>query len=501
MKIDKIVKKSTQQFQINNLKAKDLLPLYNRLKELGYNEENIYSRLGVKDREFVMSTYLPFYLRASLKKNTPLDKLIRLFTLARGIEAVEMEEIFEKTLLDFCEEVGLLSKLGSLYISEVDLFPCMGGIFATDHQFTGDYRPNHVYPLGHDSYMLARGIIPRLSRLTLDLCTGSGVQAILASCFSRNVIGVDMNRRALNFARFNALLNQVENVKFIRGDLYEPVMDRKFDLILANPPFVPAPEQKLDFRDGGETGEEILKKIVEGIPWFLNDGGYAQIVTVMVYMEGSRYPEKLHRWLGEDCFSLLTLASRYIDVKPYILGHISPDRKFREYCDIVDSWALNYEKNRIVKLVEGLINIKKTGDKGWMELHRDVHRTAKPYFGEVKNMLDIMENQKDKKFLGSMSKMKFRLNPGIDFFWKGKRPSGGERYGVLFKEDALLVEDTELNEIKYEILCLIDSGKNTLEMIAEGLKDKESLCEAVSKEEIEGNLAELMVRGVVEIQE
>lgn len=500
MKIGEILQKSTTQFHTDNLTVKDLLPLYRRLKELGYSEEKIYDRLGVKDREFVMPAYLPFYLRIRLKENTPLDRLIRLFMFSIALEEYELEEIFSGDLIKFCIEAGLLSHENGHYASNADLFPCMDRIFATDHHFSPMFRKDHVYPLGYDSYMLARGIIPHPSRLTLDLCTGSGVQAITAAGFSEKVIGVDVNPRALNFARFNALLNQVENVEFVKGNLYEAVQEERFDLILANPPFVPAPEQKLYFRDGGETGEKILEKIVEGIPKFLNDGGYAQIVTVMVFMKNSLYTEKLHRWLGGDSFTLLTLTSKYIDVEPFILGHISPDRKFEEYCDLVESWALNYEKNNIEKLVEGLINIKKTGSSHWKGVQRDVHRMTKPFFGEVKDLLDLLEKGEDREFLSSMMEMKFRLNPGIDFFWKGREPAEKERYGVLFREESLLVEDTKLTEVDYEVLRLIDDGKDRLDMIVEELKGKDVGGEIVTEDDLKRLLADLLYRGIVEIQ-
>lgn len=498
MKIGEILQKSALQFRTDNLTAKDLLPLYSRLKELGYDEETIYDRLGVKDREFVMSIYLPFYLRLRLKERTPLDRLIRLFMFAMPVGEMEIEEIFDRDLINLCIEVGLISHEGSNYKSGTDLFPCMGGIFATDHHFSPTFRKNHVYPLGYDSYMLARGIVPHPSRLTLDLCTGSGVQAITASRFSEKVIGVDLSPRALNFARFNALLNQAENVEFVKGNLYEPVKGEKFDLIVANPPFVPSPDLKLYFRDGGETGEDILKRIVEGVPRFLSEEGYAQIVTVMVYMKDSSYPEKLRGWLGEDTFALLTLTSKYIDVEPFILGHIGPDRDFGEYCDLVESWALNYEKNNIAKLVEGLINIKRSNK--WKGASRDVHRMTGSFSGEVKNLLDIMEKQDDGDFIRSLGGKKFSLNPGINFFWEGRKPEIRKRYGVLFREDSLLVEDTELKEIHHDILRLIYEGKNTSEMLEEGLREEKGSGEIQGKEEIVELLAELLTRGIVETQ-
>ena len=70
----------------------------------------------------------------------------------------------------------------------------------------------------------------------LDLGTGCGVLAILVSSFSKEVIGTDLNPRAINFAQFNSLLNQAKDVSFYHGDLYNPVKSVQFNMILSNPP-------------------------------------------------------------------------------------------------------------------------------------------------------------------------------------------------------------------------------------------------------------------------
>lgn len=73
----------------------------------------------------------------------------------------------------------------------------------------------------------------------LDLCTGSGVLAIAAARHGcRHVTAVDVSRRAVIAARCNARLNGV-SVNSVRGDLFEPVRGRRFDLIVSNPPYVP----------------------------------------------------------------------------------------------------------------------------------------------------------------------------------------------------------------------------------------------------------------------
>src|SRR6185369_4257091 len=107
---------------------------------------------------------------------------------------------------------------------------------------------------------------------TLDLCGGSGIGALHFSRTVRAAATADITERAALFAEFNARLNEAAVSSFC-GDLYSPLSGRKFDVISAHPPFVPATGQNMVYRDGGNTGEEITRRIVEGLPTHLRAGG------------------------------------------------------------------------------------------------------------------------------------------------------------------------------------------------------------------------------------
>ncbi len=84
--------------------------------------------------------------------------------------------------------------------------------------------------------------------LILDLCTGSGCLALaLAQHFAGlSVIGLDKSKEALEFARYNAGLNRISNVVFVRGDLLSAIRPGcgGIDLLVSNPPYVSASEFK-----------------------------------------------------------------------------------------------------------------------------------------------------------------------------------------------------------------------------------------------------------------
>jgi len=468
MKVNDVLKKTSIQFNIRGMKKKELLPIYSKLKKFGYTEENIFQRLGAKDIEYILVKYFPIYLNFRLSENTPLDRLIRLFQLGRHLEDRELEELFNSEEINLSSEVGLLSHDERGYFATADLFPCRGGIFATDHRFTENFSKYHVYPPGLDSYMLARGMIEDKSRRTLDLCTGSGIQAILASRFSKKVVGVDVNHRAINFARFNALLNQVDNVTFLPGDLYEPVNDKKFDLILANPPFVPAPQQSILFRDGDKSGEAILERILRGIQPHINRGGHAQIVTLLVFSEEVTYYEKLKDWLSNGDFQVNVLASRYKDVESYILEHVDYDMDYSSYSDEVKRWLKTYQSEKIKKLADGLISMKYTPGIPFYLDFQDIKPTNKMFSEKIKASLDSMVEISEYDGLDKLGKCEFDFSEDVDFFWKGRHKDGKEKWGVLFTCDSPGI-DEELNKLHWIALNIIADG------IKEGNKIKKEL--------------------------
>ena len=116
---------------------------------------------------------------------------------------------------------------------------------------------------------------PRTVESVLDLCTGSGCLAILASrAFpDARVDAADISGDALDVAARNIDDYALEHrISLHQGDLFEPLGDRKYDLILSNPPYVDAQgmaglprecrfEPKLAF-DGGRDGLAIVRRIL-----------------------------------------------------------------------------------------------------------------------------------------------------------------------------------------------------------------------------------------------
>lgn len=117
----------------------------------------------------------------------------------------------------------------------------------------------------------------------LDLCTGSGCIALaLADALpTSHVYGTDISKEALDLACQNSHHNGIINATFLESDLFDNIpKDLKFDLIVANPPYIAEQEYTtldhsvIDWEDkqalvADQAGFGIIKKIIVTAPEFL----------------------------------------------------------------------------------------------------------------------------------------------------------------------------------------------------------------------------------------
>jgi release factor glutamine methyltransferase len=143
-----------------------------------------------------------------------------------------------------------------------------------------------VYPPQDDTALLAEVLSDEPCRpgvQVLDVGTGSGALALAAARRGADVTAVDVSWRAVWTARLNAWLTRLP-VRARHGDLFAPVRGRSFDVILANPPYVPAPDVRRGPRgrsrawDAGRDGRALLDRICRDAPALLRPGGVLLVV-------------------------------------------------------------------------------------------------------------------------------------------------------------------------------------------------------------------------------
>jgi len=382
-----MVDRTLAPFEDMSFRLENLLEAFGAaLRTHGYTEAEIIAALGVESLQQIKPTHLHWHAAHQLP-DTPLADLIRLFMLRATRSEERVEALLGSELASGLQALGILAKDGDQLRAGVDLF-CSGGMyFATDHRymlFEGDRLDEEpVMYIGMDSHGLVQTAPRTPSGRVLDLCCGSGIQGLVATRYGRTVVAVDRNPRAVRFARFNAQLNGARDYEVRLGSLYEPVEGERFDVILANPPFVPSPEMGLAFRDGGVRGESILRQIVVGATDHLTRAGRLCIVTDLVDVSG--YAEKLCGWWGDAGMDALIASTADRDEMLFSVPHCHTPfgQSIERYQQELERWVQNFRAAQLEAVNFGYILVWRGPDGQQPVTMRVIHNPARPMYPEV----------------------------------------------------------------------------------------------------------------------
>lgn len=352
-------------FLIDDSDVFALQNILSRLADIGYSETNVRERLGLLDLTELSWRAIPVYREERLAVRDELSLAIDFFLLQGSITESELNKLFDKTQQDALVRAGVLFIEGEKCFARASLYPVENRLIFSDHAWPKLPHPgysnvphNQVMYIGTDTRWLARTTVRKAFGSALDLCTGSGVHAILAAFHSQRVVAVDISPRAALCVDFNAKASGLSNVEARVGDLFEPVLGEHFELITANPPFVPSPVNSLGYRDGGSSGEDVLRRIVAGLPRHLAHGGIAQIVTEMGEGEEESISERLRTWLEGAPMDILILRVGMYSAANYAAGHAEGDDTYGAFLDSVQDWADNLRINGYTKVVSVLITFQ-----------------------------------------------------------------------------------------------------------------------------------------------
>jgi carbamoyltransferase len=313
---------SSQRFPLRLGEAKDFKRVASLLNGSGFDEPSVCRALKIENLSRVgqaRSENADFGAAGS----ETLEVLVRLFLLLEAVGRDRVERTIDRAALNSLLALDLLrlcDPVPDAYCASVFLCPVEGLLIASDRHLNPDGSqplplPDAVFPAVFAGTLLfLRVISKKRVRDGLDLCSGSGVGALVMSKFADRSAACDITGRSVHFARFNALLNGCTNVEAIESDLYFAVEGRTFDLIVAHPPYVPSLPDDQVFRDGGQTGEELLRRIVEGLPGYLRPGGRFYCVSAGWETAEGPLEHRVRKWLGpaESQFDVVFAYGRQI---------------------------------------------------------------------------------------------------------------------------------------------------------------------------------------------
>ena len=309
-------------------------------------------------------------LRAT-RGGSPLETLTRLWPLQAAVDVAAAEAALPGLVDPLCNAGVLERSVGSVrarmdvrpYADDEhdwwvvsDLTPGLDGS-------SPRVSPDHVLGISSASTSLAQLTVRTPRGRALDLGTGCGVQALHLAEHVDDIVATDVNERALAMTRLNARLNGV-GVDVRAGSLYQPVRGERFDLVVTNPPFVVSPGtgELLVYRDSGLPGDEMVRRVVTGLPEMLAPDGVGQVLANWAHVDGEPWEERLRHWLdGTGCEAWvvqreLADPAQYVELWLRDAGHDrSPD-----YLARYDAWMGWFEEQGITGIGFGWINLHRT---------------------------------------------------------------------------------------------------------------------------------------------
>lgn len=381
-----------------------------------YTETGLRQALGVAELLWTGPLQLPPGLRRT-RGGTPLDTLIRLFFFGVPVDADAARRAVHPMPLGDWIGAGLLAEREGQVAPLVKALPYHGLLFVADMpaRIRMGAADDFVLGVSQSSVLMAHTVVPRPAPRALDLGTGCGILALLASPASERVYATDKNARAVAFAAFNARLNGVANVEFRTGDLFEPVAALRFDLIVSNPPYVISPRARYLFCDSGLRGDEFCRQVARLAAGYLEEGGYCQIMSNWAHGSGQSWTEPLTGWFDDLGCDVLVWGAETQDASGYAINwieqtEVDPRARLPE---LYDEWMGYYDREGIEAITYGMISMRRRRGASWTRFVKVPKGSPAPGGAHVLRrfqMQDFLESVPDD---GALLDERFRLAPDV----------------------------------------------------------------------------------------
>ncbi|MEV7976248.1 class I SAM-dependent methyltransferase [Streptomyces sp. NPDC086519] len=312
-------------------------------------------------------------LRAT-RGDTPLETLVRLFLLQQPVPHARVADFLP---VDDLLDSGWLTGVGGDEVAAtVDVRP-YGGPDGEDWFIVSDLgcavggaggigqrHEGVVLGVGGASTTLAGITVRTPVAAALDLGTGSGIQALHAARHATRVTATDLNPRALHITALTLALSGAPAADLREGSLFEPVRDGEtFDLIVSNPPFVISPGARLTYRDGGMSGDDLCRSLVQQAGERLTEGGFAQFLANWQHVAGEDWQDRVRSWVPRGCDAWI-VQREVQDVNQYAELWLRDSGDHRgdpaEYQARYDAWLDEFETRKVKGVGFGWITLRKT---------------------------------------------------------------------------------------------------------------------------------------------
>ena len=319
-----------------------------------------------------------FALRAN--DQDALAVLVRVFLLHDPVERNRLESVLGAKLCSAlleCDVLGLAAApaavAGEWVQALIDIQPHVINdteqlVFSdVDASMVHNHVPghDHVLGVGAASISLLKATPTSAVDSVLDLGTGSGVQALSQAQRAKRVVATDVHVRALEFAAATFSAAQVA-VEVLEGSWFEPVVNRRFDRIVANPPFVVGrPEVSHVYRDSGLNLDGATRKVASESAMYLTLGGTAHLLGSWVHEAGSSWQARIASWFPDTGVSVWVLQRDVVDPAHYVstwLKDESIDPRSPQGRQKTEAWLQHFHDMGVQAIGFGFIAIQRIAD-------------------------------------------------------------------------------------------------------------------------------------------
>lgn len=310
-------------------------------------------------------------VRRHAREAGPAGALVRLFVLGDALPHPGVTALMPGVDVDAGVEAGLWELHGDESVrSLVDLRPVDTGhgtrwVFADvdGSMVHTETRPDHVLGVGQATLSLLKITPSRAAGTVLDLGTGCGIQLMHSLDSGATGTGTDITPRCLELARATLAINALD-AELLRGPWFEPVEGRRFDRIVANPPFVVGPpETGHSYRESGLSLDGASRTVVSGAPEHLTDGGTAVILASWVEREDTDWRSHVASWIPAEGVDAWILRRDSSDPGLYVWTWLTDegmDPRDESTWRAADAWLDHFRDEGVTGVGFGYVYLRRT---------------------------------------------------------------------------------------------------------------------------------------------